>query len=421
MAVTLASSKTSADIGWRSSALGRVEQVVVRSVLFTPESHEPLTGRAWDEAWVRERVDAIADDAEATVGEDGLWPEHPLDREEDQPARLGIYLGAAGIAWGLCRLGRPRPELVRDLHGRYLEQPDWPGVVPGYLIGEAGILLVSYLLEPAEETASQLARAVEANQDNETLELLWGSPGTMLAALAMHNLSAEARWADLWRASAERLWADWEPRENGAHLWTQRLYGHEPVYVGAGHGFAGNALALLLGRHLVDDGRAAELDRRIVVTTTALAVTEDGLANWPPSANGSLLANDFIRVQWCHGSPGIVSSLATAAPKDAAFTELLEAGGELTWRAGPLAKGPGLCHGTAGNGVAFLSLHRRTGDERWLERARRFAVHALEQVERGRERYGSGRHSLWTGDIGVAVMAQSCIGGRSGMPTLDWF
>ena len=256
-------------------------------MLFTPESHEPLTERAWDEAWVRERIAAIADDTERAVGTDGLWPVHPLDHEEDWPARLGIYLGAAGIAWGLVQLGRPHPELVRGLHARYVEQPDWPGVVPSYLMGEAGILLVSYLLEPSEETASRLARAVEANQDNEALEMLWGAPGTMLAALAMHDVTAEARWAELWRASAERLWADWQPRENGTHLWTQRLYGHEPVYVGAGHGFAGNALALLAGGHLLDDERAAELDRRIVATTTALAVTEDGLANWPPSAGGA--------------------------------------------------------------------------------------------------------------------------------------
>jgi hypothetical protein len=31
-------------------------------------------------------------------------------------------------------------------------------------------------------------------------------------------------------------------------------------------------------------------------------------------------------------------------------------GGELTWRAGPLEKGGGLCHGTSGNGYAFLVL-----------------------------------------------------------------
>ena len=69
---------------------------------------------------------------------------------------------------------------------------------------------------------------------------------------------------------------------------------------------------------------------------------------------------------------------------------MLVAGGELTWRAGPLVKGPGLCHGTAGNGYAFLKLFERTGDELWLERARAFAMHAIEQVERFRREYGRG-------------------------------
>src|SRR5262249_36054674 len=111
---------------------------------------------------------------------------------------------------------------------------------------------------------------------------------------------------------------------------------------------------------------------------------------------------------------------STAAVDNAAFTELLVHGGELVWEAGPVAKGPGLCHGTAGNGVAFLALFERTGDELWVDRARRFAAHALLQVERHREQYGMGRYSLWTGDLGVALMAQSCIDGRPGMPSLDW-
>ena len=64
--------------------------------------------------------------------------------------------------------------------------------------------------------------------------------------------------------------------------------------------------------------------------------------------------------------------------------ELLLAGAELVWQAGPpgMEKGSGICHGTAGNGHAFLKVFERTGDELWLERARRFAMHALGQVER---------------------------------------
>jgi hypothetical protein len=390
-------------------------------MLFTPENHEPLTNRAWDERWVRARMSAIADDAEAAVGDEGLWPVHPLDDEPLYALRAGIYLGAAGVVWALRRLGRDRHDLIRGLYSRYLEQPDWPGVVPSYLCGQAGILLVSYLLEAAGETADELARAIADNRDNETNELLWGSPGTMLAALAMHRVTGDERWAQLWRSSADELWARWTPTEEGTHLWTQQLYGRERVLVGAGHGFAGNALALLAGRRRLDPDRDAELDRRIVATASALAVREDGVANWAPQVGEGLSIGEHgIRVQWCHGAPGMVTSLAAAARDDESFTDLLLEGGELIWQAGPLAKGPGLCHGTAGNGLAFLALFERTGDERWLERARRFAVHALVQVEHHRQRYGAGRHSLWTGDLGVAVTADSCMTGRAGIPSLDW-
>ena len=97
--------------------------------------------------------------------------------------------------------------------------------------------------------------------------------------------------------------------------------------------------------------------------------------------------------------------------------ELLLAGAELTWRAGPhgLKKGSSICHGTAGNGYAFLKAFERTGDEQWLERARRFAVHALEQVERR----GTGHYSLFTGDLGVAVYVADCLDGSTRFPVLE--
>ena len=94
-------------------------------------------------------------------------------------------------------------------------------------------------------------------------------------------------------------------------------------------------------------------------------------------------------------------------------------GGELTWQAGPIKKGPGLCHGTAGNGYAFLKLHRLTRDEVWLERARKFAMHALTQVDQAREEYDQGRFTLWTGDIGVALYVRSCLEIDADVPTID--
>jgi hypothetical protein len=137
------------------------------------------------------------------------------------------------------------------------------------------------------------------------------------------------------------------------------------------------------------------------------------MINWPRAVGE---CESQIRVQWCHGAPGIVSTVGDLIPP-----ELALGAGELIWRAGPLRKGGGLCHGTAGNGFAFLKLHDLTGDPRWLERARRFAMHAIEQVERDRAEFGRGRYTLWTGDVGVALYLQACLNANSAFPTIDAF
>ena len=41
----------------------------------------------------------------------------------------------------------------------------------------------------------------------------------------------------------------------------------------------------------------------------------------------------------------------------------------------------------------------------WLDRARFFAMTAISQYRETRERYGRGRYSLWTGDIGLATLS----------------
>jgi len=98
---------------------------------------------------------------------------------------------------------------------------------------------------------------------------------------------------------------------------------------------------------------------------------------------------------------------------------LLRGGGEVTWNAGPLAKGSNLCHGTAGNGYALLKLYKRTGDQLWLDRARAFAMTAIEQIREARAEYNMGRYSLWTGDIGAAIYLLDCIAAEARFPTID--
>jgi Lanthionine synthetase C-like protein len=87
-----------------------------------------------------------------------------------------------------------------------------------------------------------------------------------------------------------------------------------------------------------------------------------------------------VLCQHCHGAPGMVTTFADAPFSTPAFEAPLLQGGELTWKAGPVVNGSNLCHGTGGNGYAFLKLYKRTRDPVWLERARAFAMAAIDQV-----------------------------------------
>jgi lantibiotic modifying enzyme len=384
-------------------------------MLFDPRAHERLIEDRWDPGRVRAAIREIAEDAEGAF-DDG-WAMHPgnIVEEGDEKRRFrSVYDGGAGVVQALDSLQRRglvelRREYVSYLERRY--EPDLPEVdhERSLWTGETGIRLVLHRLSPSQENADRLAALIAANAEDEHREVMWGSPGTMLAAAAMHELTGEQRWVDLWRESAAWLRDEWDPQTG---LWTQQLDGSAVQYIGPAHGFAGCVLALSRD---ADD----ELHRRAAETTARYAVEADGLANWLPAASMKSLRSNrdgSIRTQWCHGAPGVVASLARCAPDDDDHGRLLRAGGELTWRAGPLAKGANLCHGTAGNGYAFLALFERTGDELWLERARSFAIHSVAQVSRARTEFGRGRHTLWTGDPGTALYLADCLAGGGTVP-----
>jgi len=42
-------------------------------------------------------------------------------------------------------------------------------------------------------------------------------------------------------------------------------------------------------------------------------------------------------------------------------------------------------------------------------------------AEGDRALHGQGRHTLWSGDLGMACVTWDCITGRPGFPTLDVF
>jgi Lanthionine synthetase C-like protein len=394
-------------------------------VLFTPARHEPVAGGPFTEAAAREAIDRIATRAERELdAADGSWPLDPADADsEDEGHKSGLYYGAAGVAWALGELGYEEVadrELVAGLETRIFAEPDDPELDGGVWLGAAGVLAVAEHRWPDAARRDRLADLGRASLDSPALELLYGHPGHMLLAAQLHARTGEERWAELWSAGAERLFETWEhDDELGIWIWTQRLGAREQRFVGPAHGLVGNVHVLRRGGALLPADRRDEVERRAVETLSRLAVVEDGRANWPPLAGGELAIDGRIRVQWCHGAPGVLTAMWDAAPGDDAWDELLLAAGRLVWEAGPIRDAPGLCHGTAGNAYALLALWRRTGDEQWLERARSFALHAAAQVEERASRLGHGRRSLFTGDEGVALCLASCVAGDERFPVMD--
>ena len=155
---------------------------------------------------------------------------------------------------------------------------------------------------------------------------MWGVPGTLLAARALHARTREERW----RAAVEESVHALRDERDDDGLWTQELYGHTGRMLGPIHGFVGNIAAL------EDTRGAAEVLART-------AIVEDGRANWPPAlelrAAGRACSGATAR-------PG--SSRPRASYLD---EELLLAGAELIWDAGPLE--------VRGEGRRPLPRHRR--------------------------------------------------------------
>ena len=395
--------------------------------LYDPSRHEPMREIPWDSGAARAAIETIVADTRKAFTPTGLWPIHPDDGPPEWGALTGLYFGAAGVIWALdylqreeaAREGATFAEHLGDIQARNAHfVAASGGMTAGYLLGETGVLLVRWRIEGDRAVLDRLAELIAANTEAPARELMWGAPGTMLVALTLQEETAEPRWAELFRAGAAALTTTFTHDESlNAPIWTQDLYGQSQRYLGAVHGMAGNAYVLTKGRRLLAPETWDTWSSGIARSGEAAARRDGALAGWPamarpPNENPSAA----MLVQHCHGAPGMITCLAGL---DRPIDDLLVAGGELTWRAGPLTKGSNLCHGTGGNGYAFLKLFERTGDELWLDRARAFAMHAIAQSEAQAAELGRRRYSLWTGDLGLACYLHDCIDAQARFPTLD--
>jgi len=303
-----------------------------------------------------------------------------------------IYTGLGGVAVAYLRLAlhlkkSPRKEGEAEAHLRVAHEvataclngePRSRDVsffcgTPGYL---ALSCVTSHLLGDAAAAASNLRAlfgwtrvAVEHEED----ELLFGRAGFLYALLWVRcHLGAGAGDFDTpLRQTAERLIATGKGLARRRYEnWPLMWHCFDEPYLGAAHGVVGILTMLFKCWPLL----ASEGQELVAATLRKLLSSRFRSGNIPIVRN----ERGDEHVHWCHGASGLPGLLCAAmdacGDENGILREAALQAGSVVWERGVVLKGHGLCHGIAGNGYAFLSLYRLTGDANQLQRAHGFAA-----------------------------------------------
>src|SRR4029453_11575539 len=164
-------------------------------MLYEPTKFDALIEEPWVPARVEDAIAGIVADSDAAFHPKALWPAHEGDAREKPLPLSGLYVGAAGVIWALDELRtRGHSESSRDLAAAVLRAVELERAMPDFsadehyrpgalLSGETGALLVAFRLTSDPALADDVHALVRGNVDNETDDISWGAPGTLLAAL----------------------------------------------------------------------------------------------------------------------------------------------------------------------------------------------------------------------------------------------
>lgn len=192
-------------------------------------------------------------------------------------------------------------------------------------------------------------------------------------------------------------------------------------YLGSAHGVSFILQMLLSIPGYLTYNKSAAQDIQASIEFLASLQTEEG--NWPCCME-EIELSDHKLVHWCHGAPGMVYLMAKAylTYKDQRYLDACVKAANFVWRKGLLHKGPGICHGVAGNGYVFLLLHRLTGEAKYLHRAKMFAEFLSDEEFIRDARLPDNPESLYEGTAGtVCFLADLLVPDKAEFPFQDVF
>ncbi len=334
-----------------------------------------------------------------------------------------VNFGAAGIAYALHRLAATRgsaellswadlwcTRALRDAESdEAFYNPDLD--LPESLIGRvspyhtrAGVHAVEALIARARDDTPSLAAAVagfvaSSQPACDTLDLTLGRSGTLLAAAVL----AEALGGGAERVGTPLLDVG---RARLGDVWAEAAV-LPPVTdcpalpnLGIAHGWAGLAFAALRWCEVTGDPLPDGLGARLDQLAECAEPWGRGL-RWPWLSGAGPDRTFGYMSGWCNGSAGFVH-LWTLAHRTLGGGRWLRLAEGAAWHAWEHASPTGnLCCGLAGRAYGLLDLHRLTGEDAWLLRARDLADRAARADPDPELPW----YSLYKGELGVAVLA----------------
>jgi len=403
-------------------------------LLFIPERHDEITKINWSKELAIDYITQLIAKTENLFQSERLWPVHPDLHQGNgitQPI-TSLWFGAAGTLWALNHLSKsyavnlkaylPYLDQLTQLQSAWVNDMSSefiPTNTSSYLLGSLGSRFVQSMFIGGD--LKKLQEDAVSNLYHPANELMWGAPGSMIVALEMFRKTQQPEWLAIYQKGAAHLLSNYYlDEEKQCYVWQQDLYGSKAIYLGLVHGFAGNAYALLKGHQYYPLSELVLEQLNTTLIQSAQQTSEH--ANWNPCLEEpTTFKIQSLLLHVCHGAPAIILGLNALWHLGTMETrDLFLKAGQLIWDAGPLKKPWGLCHGTAGNGYALLRLFALTQDEVWLDRAKKFAVHAIFQSQQAEAEYKQIRTDAWCGDMGLALFLHSCLEVNADFPMLDY-
>jgi lantibiotic modifying enzyme len=337
-------------------------------------------------ALAREVGDALCDAAEDRGG--GLCWQRRLEWGEHTGYSPDLYAGAAGVGLFLAALARKTGEEryadAARAAARWVAGPVWGRgrAQHGFYEGEAGVAyfflrLADLLDAPGYVRAAELRLRRLRGASCRTVDLMYGSAGTLLGLLAVHAVTGDEQYlTDARQAGDDLVATALRPPDGGDGCYwnVEAAYPGGPAipYLGLFHGAAGIALALAhLGGVTGDERLSATARATADLLLERARVSDAGSLTWPRH-----LGDTAVGLQApCHGAGGIGQFFLTLdrLMPDPRYRETAEAAGRTIAASWTSELRSGLCHGVSGAGDFMLECYQAFGDRRWLTAARQCA------------------------------------------------